>query len=255
VIAAGGEADAPLAAAIGERHKALARYRDRPIVENVVLAALDAGLEVALVCAPEVLSALGPLSHRVLHSLPGASGIRSAVAGASLMKAGTRLIFLPGDCPLIQPKHLTEFAFAIEARLGSGEADTWFAAGITPRERVQNALPGAPYKYLRLRDGHFASGALFATNHRGLRSAHGIFEAVHRNRKSQLRMLLGLGPGPLFAYATGRLSIDGAERSAGRLLGGPSYIIPDSHPATTFDIDTPEDWRWLLENEARLRLE
>jgi len=253
VITAGGDAPPGLREAIGTPHKSFAEFGGLPSVAHVVEACLGAGIERIAVVAEE--EARGGLSaYSVSHAQPGASNIQSAKSGMNALGSGGKVLFVPGDSPLLRASQILHFISRLEERLSVAE-EPWFAIGFSPKAHVEDAFPGAPYRYLRLREGKFASGALLAASTSGFDSALRILEDASRNRKSQLRLLLKFGPGALLSYFAGRLSLAQAEQRAARVLGGEAIIVPDCHPASTYDIDTLEDWRWLSENYERLRLE
>ena len=256
VILAGGTAGESLTGATGEPVKGLVTFDGKPSVAYALDACRDAGIgKVALVAGEEIRKRIGALSGLERYAEPGSNNIQSARNGMAEIESDLPLLILPSDSPLISGDHLRGFIHSVSGRLGAMPPDRWFAAGIALKEEVEKRLPGAEYKYVRLKEGRFAAGGLYAASRQGVEAALKQLETASRNRKSQLKLALQVGVLNLCRYCLGLISLTDAERLAGRLLGGEAIIISDSHPFTTMDFDTPEDWSYLVENFERLRLE
>jgi GTP:adenosylcobinamide-phosphate guanylyltransferase len=239
VIAAGGRSDDQLAAAMGTASKALAPVAGVPSLLRVLLAC--SGYETAVVADEEVRAELG--LTRVAE--PGASSIGSIRSGLAMLSADGPTVFLPCDCPFIESADIEAFIGAIEARLGAAPPDKWFAAGLSSETAVRLRFPGADYRFLRFREGRFASGGLFAASRGGVQSALGVLERAAKGRKSQLQLALGFGLLPAARYLAGKISLREAELRAGKILGGTGYLIANCRPETTLDFDTPADWAYV----------
>ena len=239
MIAAGGRSDDKLAAATGAAYKALARVAGIPSLLRVLSAC--SSYETAVVADEEVRVSLGLCSV----AEPGASSIGSIRSGLATLSGDGPTVFLPCDCPFIEVADVNAFVGSIEARLGAEPPAKWFAAGLSSETAVRLRFPDADYRFLRFREGRFASGGLFAASRAGVESALGVLEKAAKSRKSQLRLAFSFGLFPAARYLAGKISLAEAEARAGKILGRTGYLIQNCRPETTLDFDTPEDWAYI----------
>lgn len=230
-------------------HKGLVEFDGRSSIQRTIEACLDAEFgSIVLAANPEVRASLN-LTGEVKEAKAGSTNIQTVRSGLAQLKEQDAILFLPVDTPLIFANHLLDFIQALGSR---SKVPIWFAAGLSSKETVDKYAPQAPYKYLRLKEGQFASGALFAASRSGFELALDRIESVAGSRKSMLSMLRKVGFGTLFRYGIGRLDFPTIEMSAKRFLGGESIIVSDCHPATTLDYDNAADLAYIKENWERL---
>ena len=248
VLAAGGGADPRFPSF---PHKGLIEFGGKSAILRTVEACIEAGIgSITLATTNAVHNALS-LSPQVKIAPAGETNIQTVRSGLSQTADSNAILFLPVDTPLIARVHLKQFIRAVAER---ANGEVWFAAGLSPRKDVEDFAPIAPYKFLSLKEGQFASGALFAASRKGFESALNQIEAIAGSRKSKLGMLLKVGIGTLVNYKLGRLDLKTAERLAERLLGGVAHIVPDCHPATTLDYDDATDLEFIRKNWERLNV-
>lgn len=254
VIAAGGSLDARLAREFGSASKATVEFEGRPSVTYVLDACLEAGLPTTLVAGEEVRTRVSEYSNRVSFANPGETNIRSALHGLETSGASGPVLYLPCDLPLIRSEFIRHFIDATDSRRQASGGE-WFSAALSSQDQVERQLPGAEFRYVRLREGRFAAGGMFAASAKGLRKAFGMLETASSCRKSILRIVTRLGVSHLVRYLLGLASIADAERAVGRALGGDIFFVRDCHPFTAMDFDSIEDLQYLRRRFSSLRLE
>lgn len=254
VIAAGGSLDSQLAREFGSASKATVEFEGRPSVAFVLDACLEAGLSTTLVADESVRACISDYSDRVAFANPGETNIRSALHGLETSGATGPVLYLPCDLPLVRCDFIRHFIEATELRMHASGGE-WFSAALSRKEEVERLLPSAEFRYIRLREGRFAAGGMFAASANGLRRAFGALETASSRRKSILRLVTRLGALNLVRYLLGRASISDAERAVGRALGGDVFVVADCHPFTAMDFDTVEDLQYLRQRFSSLRLE
>ncbi|MBX7135326.1 MAG: NTP transferase domain-containing protein [Fimbriimonadaceae bacterium] len=237
VVAAGGHADPDLAHAMGTTRKALARFGEVTSLELTLDAVRQTGFDACV-----TVSGLD-VQHAVSHGefLPeGQSAIDNARLGLEALGSEVEaVLFIPADSPLLDAEMLTSFTGAVAKR---ASLERWYSTGLSPLEGFRASFPEAETQALKLREGKYLSGALYAASPAGLIHALDLLTAMRRNRKSQAAMAWKLGPVNLARYVLGRISLADAERIVGKALGGQAVIVPDAHPATCLDFDTVADF-------------
>lgn len=241
VVAAGGLEPDPLASAMGTPRKALAPVAGRASLARVLDAVKEAGLE-------DCVTAAGPDTHPWIHwgaaAPEGGTGVESVAHGVdALDPACEAVLILPSDAPAMDGPMMRAFLDAVERRRNvERDVQRWYAAGICTLAAFESAYPGYPVHPLRLREGRFLSGALFALSRAGFRHGVGVFDAMRQSRRSQLGMIRRLGPGPLVRYLAGRIALADAEAIIGRLLDGAVWVVPGMDPATCLDFDDADEY-------------
>jgi len=243
VVLAGGHEVGPLAERMKTPFKAMAQVAGAPCVQHVVARAVADGFTEGVVvgCAPS--------EH---HAAPYAwySDTGGAIGNAKLGVDALRdpcdaILFLASDTPLIEPGELKRFIQVVEPRIDSDGA--WFAAGACPIQAFRGAYPQVPVKGIRLVEGVFVTGTLFAASPAGFDLAHSIVSEFRRHRKSAVRMLLRLGLGTCLRVIAGRANQGHAERAVSKLLGGRAVLDLSAHPSTCLDFDNVAEWDALLD--------
>lgn len=246
VVAAGGEAEPSLAEAIGARAKALARFGDAASVELVLAAVRAAGIgPCATVGGPDVRSLVA--HGEWIPEVEGGSAIDNVIAGAAALGEVEAVLLLPADAPALEAAALRAFMeFASRAR-----GEVWYAAGLADASAFRARYPEIPASTIRLREGRFVSGALYAASPAGLLQGQELFRHARRNRRSQAAMVARFGLHNLALYGVGAMSLSRAERALARTLGGAAHIDPTADPATCLDFDDAAEYLALRRILAR----
>lgn len=222
---------------MGTTRKALARFGQVTSLGLTLEAVRKAGFDSCVTVSG--LDVKPEVSHG--EFLPeGQSAIDNARLGLEALGSEVEaVLFIPADSPLLDAEMLLSFTKAVAVR---ADHERWYSTGLSPLSGFSERFPEAEVQSLKLREGKFLSGALYATSPAGLIHALDLLTAMRRNRKSQAAMAWKLGPFNLARYALGRVSLSDAERIVGRALGGQAVIVPDAHPATCLDFDTVADF-------------
>lgn len=235
-MAAGGKEPPQLAKAFGVARKALIEIDGATCLSRVLGAVRDAAVERCVTVTG--IDAASEVTFGEFVQEAGDAMENVLVGMDRLGEEVNALLLLPADAPFLHAAHLRQFAAAIESR---AKEERWYAAGLCPARRWKEQFPDAPAKTLRLREGAFLSGALYAASPAGIRHSLEWIRTMIGSRKSRLSMARKLGARNLISYATGRLTISDAERFAGNVLAGQVIVWPEAPPTTCFDIDTPAD--------------
>ncbi|MCH7904280.1 MAG: nucleotidyltransferase family protein [Armatimonadetes bacterium] len=233
VVAAGGLVPDPLAGALGTPRKALAVIKGRTSLARTLDAIRDAGYDNCVTVSGEDVRDEVHFGKLVTE---GDSQIENVRIATEALGPADAVLFLPADAPLLTADSLTQFVAAVEGRRDE-EQVRWFAAGLCEHKQFSAKYPGFPIHPIRLRDGAFVSGALYAASPAGFLHAVNEIDRFARSRKSQLAMLWKLGPWAVICYLMHRISIADAERRVGGLMGGQAMIITGCDPCMVADID------------------
>ena len=222
----------PVAAREGVAHKALARLGDRTLLARVAAALAAAGAErVAVSCSePRVAAAAAALGAQVLPAAVGPS-LSVLHAAADL---GAPLLVTTADHALLAPAWITGL-------LGDAPADADVCALLARREAVEAAAPGTRRTYLRFADGAWSGCNLFLLRTERAVLAVDFWRRVEAQRKRPWRMAGLIGPGALIAYASGRLTLDGAAARLGARAGVRAAAVACPDGLAAVDVDTPAD--------------
>lgn len=249
VITAGGYADPNLEAKIGCRVKSLAHLGSRSLLTRAVEAIQAAGIhEIVVVGDSQVLEALQH-NQQVKHAERGANPARSAENGIQSVSSAENILFFPADTPFITQEHVKQFCEACEHRAQASK--DWLALGICSKRAVQAELPNAPYRYVRLREGAFATSSLQAGTRHAFHSALNLLSQISENRKSKLAVARMFGITNVVRLLTGNLTIPTIEARAAKWLQSDCFIIRDTHPLASFDIDDVADWEYAQNFSAK----
>lgn len=241
VVAAGGTVDDELRAATGVERKALARFGDATSLGLTLKAIRETGIAHCV-----TVTGVDVRDEVVFGEFvpEGTSAIDNARIGVeALGESVDAVLFMPSDTPLLSPEMIAAF---VEQVNGRAEGERWYAAGLALADQFRSQYPGLECTPVKLREGRFLSGALYASNPAGLRHALDLLSVMRRSRKSQIAMAWKLGPANLVRYATGRVTLSRAEDIVGRALGGQGILVPDCHPATCLDFDTATEYEHLV---------
>ncbi len=240
VITAGGYAEGELRKTVQTDHKSLANLKGRTLLQRAVEAVRDAGIERIAVCGDEPIQiAARSFCAHVTIADRGNSPVESASNGIAALKESRRILFLPADTPFIAGSQIAEFISQLETI-----PEDFLAIGVCDKQSVMRALSGAKYRYVRLREGSFATSSLQAGTASAVQKALDVLISISRNRKSQFAVLRQVGIGTLLKFAMRRLSLHDIERIGSMMFGSKSVLVQGVHPYTTFDIDDENDWKY-----------
>lgn len=247
VVVAGGFASPALSEVTGERRKGLIRLGGREAISYVLSALRGAdGLgKVALVGPPE----MEPLADGVIFVSEGrnvSENILLGIGALDIESSADPVLVLPSDLPLLRSEDVTAFLGRLPNGIGA-------AASFVRRDRVESEQPGAPYTYIKVLEGQFATGGLSMVTPAVASRLADLIEQLHQSRKSQLRVALMLGLGLLVRFRLGRLRIDQGVRAVRGLIGEDVWADLDASPRTSLDLDGPEDYIYLRDHWERLR--
>lgn len=239
VVVAGGLAEEKLAVAIGTARKALAVIEGRTCLRRVLEAVQGTGLErVVVVSGPDVAGEV--VYGRLI--LEGKGQVDNARLGLEAVGEVDAVLFLPADAPYLTPEVLTQFMQAVDERATEGP---WYAVGMCDHPAFRVKYPKMETVPVRLKDGNYLTGALYATTPEGFYKGISLFEEVSHDRRSQLRLVFRLGLRKLFKYLTHRLSIKEALEAIERVVPGKVILVMGCDPCMAVDIDEAHDYEAL----------
>lgn len=235
VILAGGLVKDPLASALGTPQKALAKFGGRSSLERTIESVRDAGITRIVVVGCEC-------DLQISGNLPDhGTAAKNAVAGArALAEFGvSRLFILPADQPLMTGAAIRDFVDRIDSRTILGE---FYAAGLAKLAEFRKMYPTATATPIRLRDGAFLSGGLFAGTLEAIFSCENLVAEFRKSRKSQIKMVARVGLDVLVRFVFRRVTLAEAESRLERLMRHQCILISDCHPSTVLDFDNIQEY-------------
>ena len=238
VVAAGGLVKDPLASAIGTPRKALAVVSGRSCLARTLDAVKAAGLETCVTVSGDDVA--DHVHHGTLVQ-EAETQIENARIAVQALPAVDGVLFLPADTPMLTGAILTDFVGAVEQRVEEGQ-ERWFAAGLTRLSEFRREFPGIATQAIRLSDGNFLSGALFAASPDGFFHAIDVIDQMSHSRRNQLGMLWKLGLWTVVCYLMHRMSLKDAEVRLGRAMEGQAIIVTGCDPKMAADIDDVADY-------------
>jgi CTP:molybdopterin cytidylyltransferase MocA len=233
VILAGsrpGAAD-PVAAAEGVAHKVLATVAGQSLLERVVRALREAGIEPIAVSAnhPAVEAEARRLGAILL---PTARGPSESV-GLAFERFGAPLLVTTGDHPLLEGAWVTDL---LEATPGDADVSLMLAE----RGRVEAAAE-TRRTWLTFADGQWSGCNLFLLATPAAKRAIAAWRQVEADRKRPWRIARRLGLGTLWSYWRGRLTLAEAIARLGGVLGVKAALVAARDGRAAIDVDKPED--------------
>ncbi len=236
VVLAGGAPDAVSALEPGAPNKAFVHIGGVTLVARTI-AALRASDRVGRIVA---VAPAASLAHPALagadeRRADGARITDSLRSGMAGFAPGEPLLIAASDLPVLSAAAVDEVADAAGARA----LDVGYA--ILERRRHESAFPEVPHTWARLRDGTYCGGGLIVLRPRVMERLEGFLEALGAARKNPLRLAALLGLPTLVRYASGTLTVAGAERRASALLVARAGAIACTHPEVAVNVDRPGD--------------
>jgi GTP:adenosylcobinamide-phosphate guanylyltransferase len=216
----------------GVAHKALIRLGGETLLARVVLALRDAGAtRIAVVSShPEVRAEIARLGCEAFDEEAGPSLSVKAAAD----RLGAPLVVTTADHALLEPAWVRQF-------VADTPADADVAVLVAARATVEAAAPDTKRTWIRLADGDWSGCNLFYfANARALRVLD-LWRRVEAERKRPWKMAQILGPGMLFRYLAGRLSLRTAAARLGRLADVQAAVVETPYGLASVDVDKPAD--------------
>lgn len=250
VLAAGRGPEDPMAKAFGAAHKCALPVAGIPMLQRVLSALADAGVQrpvrVSIDDLPAGQRAAGPLGGNATMMVSGPSAPSSAKA-AVLAVARFPVLVTTGDHALLTAAMVQDFCGQATA---SG-AD--FCVGLATAETILAAYPETRRTFFRLGPDRVSGCNLFAVmSPEGL----GLFDVWHeleRNRKKPWKLVAAFGVWPLLSFAFGRLTLQKAFAEMSRRLGFRIAPVLLAFAEAAIDVDKPEDHA-LAEKILRARM-
>lgn len=222
----------PVALAEGIAHKALAQVGDATMLDRVLAALREAGIERVFVSTnvPAVAHAARRAGAEVIAAQAGPS---ESVARA-LELTGAPLLVTTADHPLLAPDWIKDFI----AQAG-GQADV--AVMLARREDVEAVVPNTRRTWFRFADGDWSGCNLFLLATSKAYHAVDQWQMVESERKRPWRIAARLGWGTLFQYLIGRLTMADAIGRVGRRAGVKAVLVPAIDGKAAVDVDKVDD--------------
>lgn len=251
VLIAGGVAPPELARVAGHSRKGLFLFDRQPLVQRVARVLLASGIGRIAVVGSELLMAhLSEDPERLLFTLEGEEPVENLLRGVDRLGLSDEAHFLhcAVDLPMLTHHAVCDWLNAIPP-----ESD--LAVGFVPDTVFEKGFPGAPYKAIRFREGHFLNASMSVMRVGFLKAHAPQLQRLAHARKSLPRFtwelarwlgarLFTVGLPALTRFATGRLSLQELPELAQRAFGVRLHIYPHAMPELAFDIDTVDDYRY-----------
>jgi len=240
VVAAGGTATADLQVAIGSPHKALASFGRSSSLAHVLAAVRHSEIQHCITIGSDAVQnevIYGNFAEEI------GSAVDNVAYGLEQLGEVDAVLFLPCDSPAIIAHDIDAFTKFIEGQARNAE---WLGAGLTSQEAFVKNYPNVSTQSIKLSDGRFLSGSLYAATPAAFENAIEMFRAARRSRRNQSRMVLQFGLWNLIRYLLRRISSAQAPEVLARGFGADVIIQWDCHPRTCLDFDTAKDYQELL---------
>jgi len=222
----------PVAAYAGVANKALIELAGRTLIERVLSALREAGIERLAVSASDPL--VSDAAHRQGAQVLAAEAGPSLSARRGIEALGTPVLITTADHALLRAEW-------IEAFIASAPRDADICVLLARREVVEAAAPGTKRTYLRFADGDWSGCNLFLVRTaRGL-AAIDLWRQVEADRKKPWRIVRRLGAATLLRYGAGRLTLAEAIARMGRLCGARAAVVASPFGLAAVDVDKPAD--------------
>ncbi|MGC8668999.1 MAG: molybdenum cofactor guanylyltransferase [Chthonomonadales bacterium] len=249
VLLAGGRIRGPFAQETGVRYKALISIGGLNLLERTVRA-------VRTTANARRILVVGPAELQDAATAAGADGF--VVEGASIPEnlergihtlnqledaATQRVLASATDLPFITAEAVTAFVHNCPAC-----AD--ICVPVLRRRSFEMRFPGAPARFVRLRDGEYTTGCVFLLNPEVVLAGRPHIQKICNARKNQAAMAMLLGPLFMARFVTRRLRVEHIERRCGQILGKEGAAVLDSPPELAFDIDDLEDYRYAASTQG-----
>lgn len=222
----------PFAQSLGVAHKALIELEGRTLLERVVAALREAGIDRIAVSCDE--GAVAQLARSLGAEVIAPGRGPSASVYAAFEQLGAPMLVTTSDHALIDAEWVRE--------LIAGTPDgADISVMLAERRTVERAMPGSRRTYLRFADGQWSGCNLFYLQTLRARAAIETWSMVEADRKRPWRIAARLGPGTLIAMLLGRLTLAEGLARLGKRIGLTAQLVAAKDGLAAVDIDKVED--------------
>jgi molybdopterin-guanine dinucleotide biosynthesis protein A len=248
VLLAGGQprADDPLYAHTQGQPKALLEVAGRPLVDYILRALLAAQSvdQIAVIGLPAPLA--GDYGPAVEYLPDQGSMIANGLAGVAHHRqrrpATRHLLFASADIPTATGPMIDH----VVARCRPFAASAYYF--MVERQVMEAHFPGSKRTYTRLRDRQVAGADLIIADACLADTSRQLFDDISASRKQPWKLARIAGLSTILALLTRRLTLEGIQRRATRVLGAPVSVSLLEYPQLAMDIDKPEQLALLRQH-------
>lgn len=233
VIMAGGSAEA-ISPGLG--FKGLVPILGRPMVEWVVDALRKSPVVGKIVVTVPTGDDLGAWTEKVdeivVVDLDFADNV---LAGLDACDPARHALLCTGDLPALLPEAVDDFVHR------SLQAGADFSYPLIAQEDMEKQFPGSQRTYFLVDGGKFTGGnvMLVSPGHAGRARETG--QQLFEMRKHPLKLVSLAGPGLLYRFARGKMTVEELQAKAGEALGGRVVALKTTYASLGADVDKPVD--------------
>ncbi len=241
VVVSGGEVPRALRPHFDLKAKSLIPWRGKTLLEYAVDALLEslcAARPIAVVGPEETRAPLEAYGEDVRWLCCGETLMDNANIGLSFHGAGSTLLIVSPDLPLVTGEAIDRFVAAVPPEVE-------MAAPVITREQFLRRFPGAPNKFLPTSDGEVTMGSAFFITGRALKINTPLGQDAYRARKYPWRLAYMAGWKITWQLVTRRLNVKDLEGRLSRLCDAQVRAIYVDAPEVAYDIDRPENLEYL----------
>lgn len=245
VIVAGGRPapDDPLYPFTQGQPKALLDIAGRPLVDYILQALLQARSidRIMVVGLPAgSLSGYGPTVDFIDDQGSMIANGLAGLAHVTELRPDTRhVVFASADIPAATGPMIDD---VLQRYQPFPSAAYYF---MVERSVLEGQYPNSRRTYTRLRDREVAGADLIIADAQLAQTNTQLFDDISASRKQPWKMARIAGLSTILALLTRRLTLEGIERRATRVLGAPVTVALLEYPQLAMDIDKPGQLRIL----------
>jgi GTP:adenosylcobinamide-phosphate guanylyltransferase len=228
----------PLAAAFGEKAKALVRIAGRAMLDRVLETVLSTPAVARVVVLGQSSARLRRgAAHRDdprvtwAEASSGISASLRTVVGSAI--APWPVLVTTADHPLLTREMVESFLTA------GGDEDV--AVAMVESATILASYPETKRTWLRFRDGAWSGANLFTLRGPAAVRALDLWSEVEQNRKRPLRLFWRFGPLFTLRALTRSIGLGDALTRVGRRFGVKARLIPLDYAEAAIDVDKPGD--------------
>lgn len=237
LILAGGQVDDQLRDRTQVTEEALIPIGQRLMVEYVVQAVKNSGIDKIAVVGPvEQLREKFKEDPQIVLAPGGETVALSVVNGLKVLPPSDFVLISSSDIPLVNGPVLKGF---IAACLELGEADIYYP--IVERRISERFYPQAERTFVKLADGTYTGGNVFLLRPEIVASRVELADELISLRKDPLALCRTIGPGFITKFLLRQLTVKEAEEKASALLKLKALAVICDYPEIGMDVDKPSD--------------
>ncbi len=198
---------------------------------------------------PETLHEAAQCGRCLLAECSG-TGPQNMLHGLDLLEkqpggAAPLLLMLATDLPAVCPE-------ALSLLLAGFPSSADFLLPLVPRRVFEQRYPCTKSTWLHLQEGEFTLACAYLIRTSMLRELRPRLEPLFAARKSQWKTARLAGPGIALRLLAGQLSVEHAAHRLQNILQCTPAALLHAPPELALDIDTVEDYQWMLQNAEKL---